>query len=261
MGFNIYQTADEFLSAFLPIDGSYYSVAEPPEGIDIEKLDYALRMARISFARSKPNNELSYRLKSDSGFESFDSSEDFTSADGFRWAEVIPEELKTDSVFMGIFSNTEFSRRLMVKELDTNQRYFLVLFSPNTNEMGVSVALMINPETGAFRQASWTDKEEKYLRISRGEAIKIATKALRNKYGRPTKVSLAWSKDLSTSMFQPSYEVVFTPLHSISGRKTSIKKRRPRREIVVYVHQDGSYEVVRNSEREGYYPDSCENVR
>jgi hypothetical protein len=202
-------------------------------------------MAQVSFARSKPNNRLSYRLKSDSGFESFDSSEDLTSANGFRWEEVIPEELKTDSIFMRIFSNTEFSRKLMVKELDTNQRYFLVLFSPNTNEMGVSVALMIDPETGAFRQASWTDKEEKYLKISRGEAIKIAAKALRNKYGRPAKVSLAWSKDFSSSVFQPSYEVVFTPLHSIPGRKTSIKKRRPRREIVVYVHQDGSYKAQR----------------
>lgn len=256
LGFNIYQTVDDFLSTYLPIEGSYLSVAEPPEGIDTGKLDYALRMAKVSFASSKPNNGLFYRLKLDFAPNSFDSSQDFTSARAFNWKktydwkEVIPTELKTDSVFMRIFSKTEFSRILKVKELDTNQRYLLVLFSKKTNRIGVSVALMVDPKTGVFRQASWTYKGEEYPRISKKEAIKIAINALKRKYRKPVNVSLVWSRDFNTSRFQPSYEVVFGSLSSISHRKTFKKKmhltRTSRREVAVYIHQDGSYEIVRS---------------
>lgn len=262
LGFNVYQTADDFLSTYIPIEESYLSVVEPPEGIDIGNLDRALRIANVSFARSKPDNNLSYKLKL--GFDSkyCDSLHNSITVQGFQWKkhydwrEVIPTELKTDSVFMKIFSETEFSRVINVKELDTDRIYSLVLFSQNSNRTGASAAIMIDAETGAFRQATWTYKEEKYPRISKKEAIKIAINALKGKHVKPIKASLVWSGDLNTSRFQPSHEMVFRSLFPNSDNKLAMEKTHPRtiywKRIVVYVHQDGSYEVVQRKACETY---------
>ncbi len=256
MGYNVYQTGDEFRNIYQATEGSWCYVAEPPQDVDMDELDAALDSINITYVESKPDQELASAL---------DAKKDLDVSSGFvamsrvskskidiepkeieevfkevNWDKVIPVELYTSPDFINIYSQSRLSGAMNVIDLESGEDYDLILFSQSKVENTASVALMVKGETGTFRQASWSLEDQKYL--AEEEALKIAQnalgfakKAIEIKHGeiKPLpvepvepiedwKIRLIWDKGYNQSRFRPIYEV------SVSGG-------------TVYVLQDGSF--------------------
>jgi len=238
LGYNVYLTADDFKAIYEPVDGSYRYAAEPPQDIDLDELDDVLDSMDIIYVRGKPNSELANAMMARNDMqlsvrkmdvEPVEIEEVFKKV---NWDGVIPAELLASPDFKDIYSQTRFNGTLNVADLETAEDYDLVLFSQSGKENTASVVLMVEEESGTFRQASWISEDQKYL--SEQEALEIAEKSLllsKKPLHHDTndwKIRLIWNKEYDQSRFQPIYEVS-TPFGA-----------------TVYVLQDGSYFVEGN---------------
>jgi hypothetical protein len=262
LGYNVYLTGDEFKAVYEPVDGKYRSVCEPPEDIDVALLEASLQAAEIKYEKGKPNVELKDALTVENKLFSTPKSAEKLNAqlmeiepiareafgDVFKkvnWDEVIPVSLLNSADFRYIYTNTAINGTMNVVDLDTTEAYTLVLFSQSGAADTASMVLMVDKESGLFRQASWTLEDHRYL--SEDEALKIAGKALgcprkaevissseeKTLSAKPKpfpicdmtdwKIRHIWAKKYGRSRFQPIYEV------AVSSEQT------------VYVLQDGSF--------------------
>jgi hypothetical protein len=234
LGYNVYLTGDEFKDMYEQVDGKYRSVVEPPEGIDVIKVEANLRKARVSYVKGRQNKMLAnvfkdLRVKRTSSFVSMsitDRNEHLRLFEAIRWDRVIPNELLRSPDFKNVFSKTRFNGVLKVTDLNTNADYRLVLFSQSGKENSASVVLAMDGEDGKFRKATWVGEDQSYLPISRKEALEIAAKALRTTGDlKKWEIRLVWDKEANDSNFFPMYEITVRGV------------------AVVYVYQDGSFDV------------------
>jgi len=235
LGYNVYLTADEFRNIYEPIDGYYRFVSEPPQGVDMAELDAMLDSIDIKYAAGRPNTKLANAFTSirlEKGIMTLEKKEKLF--DDVRWETVIPAELLIAADFKNIYSRTKFNGALAVDDLETGEDYQLVLFSQSGKENTASVVLIVEEDTGMFRQASWTSKDQTYL--TEEKVLEIAKEAMHKiceSAAKDWKIRLVWNKKYNQSRFQPMYEVVFMPYGP-----------------TVYVLQDGSYFVKKFVEKE-----------
>jgi hypothetical protein len=248
LGYNVYLTGDEFKATYEPVDGKYRSVCEPPDNIDEALLETSLRAARIQYRKGKPHTGVQDALdatKASSAVDDVRRNDASLAGDStaihlkevfkeIDWDEVIPTLLLTSPDFMNIYSKTHFTGTMTVADLDAAEEYELVLFSRSGAANSASVVLMIEEESGAFRQATWTSEDQSYLSAKR--ALEIARKAVccssetaKGTGNMATKWTsrLVWGKKHNQSRFQPIYEIT-----APSGQR-------------VYVLQDGSFFLER----------------
>jgi hypothetical protein len=188
LGYNVYVTGDEFRDMYEQVDGKYRSVVEPPEGIDVVKVEANLRKARISYVKGKRNQMLANVLKDlrvQKASSSFSTSTLEAEAElclrlykGVRWDGVIPRELFNSPDFKNIYSKSRYRNTLHVADLDGGEDYGLVVFSRSRKINTASMVLIVEKEEGNFRQATWDSEDQDYLPVSRKEAVEIAMKAL-----------------------------------------------------------------------------------
>ena len=234
LGYNVYITAEDFIDIYDPIEGYYRFVAEPPEGIDPEKLSAMLDSINISYAAGRPNTRLSAAFSSLDSEKNLEKEEKEELFKDVKWDAVIPAELLISQDFKNIYSMTEFNGTLAVADLETGEDYQLVLFSQSGKENTASVVLIVREDNGMFRQASWNAQDQRYL--SEEKALDIAQNAIwsldakEDVYTKDWKIRLVWNKEYNQSRFQPMYEVVVD------------------KDIVVYVLQDGSCFVKKYGE-------------
>jgi len=206
MGYNVYQSGDDFRATYNAIEDNYRYVAEPPHDIDLDELDAVLDAIDITYVEGKPNQELAGALNAEKELKLRSASvlrptismskmdvEPREIEELFKkvnWDEVIPSDLLNSPDFKNIYSQTEFNGILRVADMESREDYDLALFSQSKAKDAASVVLIVEDESGKFRQASWTSEDEKYL--SEKEALEIARKAL----GCPNVQPIAIAKDL-----------------------------------------------------------------
>jgi len=229
LGFNVYLTATEFLTMYSALGGNYISVAEPPDRVDRKKLDSALRKQKIRFAKGK-EHAVARRLKESSAANTTDDFQDASRIRGFDWKSLLPQELKQDTSFTAIFDKLKFSRVLKAEDTDGKAHYILALFADKPSSPKVKAALMLNAESGEFKQASWAVAGEEFPKISRQKAVSLAQKKLGPGYAFKS-ASFAWSRKFNISKFLPSYRLVF---------RDTRPSKLPKKDVIVFVHQDGS---------------------
>jgi len=248
LGFDVYQTISGFQNEYLPLsNGNYCAVYEPPLDLNPEKFFEELENANISLAPAQPNPELKDVLT-----EKTVCTSNVSCASALQVSTImpaLPQELKEDAVFSDLLSKIKSTRVFDVYWKDKNKNYkILYLNSENTDGSDTakgayaaepeeaSILLEVDPEQGAFMQATWTDNLEVYPKISQAQAIEIANKYLQRKKVLTTalkrsknaasseikSIRFVWSKQFKTSRFHPSYEITFK-----SG-------------VVVIVHADGT---------------------
>ena len=212
LGYNVYQTGDEFKAVYEQVDGKYRSVCEPPVlgGDEQTKLEESLKNAGIVYTKGKLNNKIGAMLKTAkmtmfSRKQTSMTSRDFEKLDsGFDdivWEDIIPGQLLSSNNFNNIYSNTTFNGSLNVEDLDAGENYDLVLFSRSQEENSASVVLLLGEESGQFRQATWAQEDKTYM--PEDEALKIAAKTLGD--AGDLTIRLVWSKEFGQSRFQPVY--------------------------------------------------------
>ena len=192
LGYNVYLTGDEFKNTYEQVDGKYRSVCEPPEGIDVVLLNQNLAASTIKYARGKPNMKLStaMMIKGNAEIRGAEFEE-------VNWEDVIPGYLMNSSDFSKIYSNCKFNGTLEVADLTKGDTYQLATFSRGIEFKPIekkvcrlsrvridkpyntaSIVLLVNEETGEFRQATYTAEDEKYLSLTADEAVAIAKGAV-----------------------------------------------------------------------------------
>ena len=214
LGFNVYVTGDEFKAMYDPIDGNYMYVAEPPDGIDLDRLDARIDDVEVSYFVGKSDrmiakvlnrqNNLFYRPLMHKAMKRLICSEIKDYRD-VKWKSLIPRELKASAEFMEIFSTTSFNGVLKVEDLASGTDYGLVLFSQTGTWNTASVAMAVDEESGAFRMASWVNEDQKVLSLSVEEAVKIVKDVLGPFYH--WRVRLVRNVEFEGSYFKPMYEI------------------------------------------------------
>lgn len=238
LGYNVYQTGDEFKAVYEQVDGKYRSVCEPPllERDEQTKLEKSLKNANIIYTKGKSDKKIVAMLKTTkmarlSLKPALMTSKNFAQMDsGFEdivWEDIIPKHLLSSKDFNNIYSNTSFNGSLNVEDLDAGENYDLALFSLSQEENSASIVLLLGEESGQFRQATWAKEDKTYM--SENKALGIAAEVLGD--AGDLTIKLVWSKEFGQSRFQPVYLIT-----SSSGG-------------TVHIFQDGS--TIADSDGDG----------
>ena len=222
LGYNMYVTGDEFKDMYEQVDGKYRSVCEPPEGIDIERVEVNLERAKIKFHKPGKRMELAQLIKDEKLLSKnitslrslflnkikqgkelipFLGTKNRRPLSKGQWDDVIPDQLKTSPDFSGIYEDVRYGKSLSVFDLDSDEEYSLVLFSQKLRADDISMALILSDDDAVFRQATWSEQGQSFL--TGREARRIA----RAHILWPRNIRLVWTKANGLSRFQPMYEV------------------------------------------------------
>ena len=250
-------TGDEFKDNWYePVDGSFWSVCEPPEDLDQEIFNENLTASRIECEKGKISMQLETAVQKMAGkgvamMTEADAAELSSDFEEINWDSVIPQELIHNTDFGEVYENSRFSGVMIVDDLKAGNTYQLVTFTQEkmlevqpidknlkrlaskrivrlerkkhvNPDATASIVLLVDGETGMYRQATWVSRDEKYPRLSRKEAGIIAKDA--------AEASVVGMR----MVFDDEAGSRFTPVYEASMLDGS----------VVRVFQDGTYELA-----------------
>lgn len=208
IGQNSYKTAAECSSTyFKPLntddkyDGLYLQVAEPAE-VDSDGCARIIKplkeLANLEFIGVRPFSLLKKIRKQ-------------------SWKDLVDPHILADSEAVAAFDGTRMGKPILVHRLDLeNADYYLVPFNKVVKKRGLltSAVIILDAKGGYFREATWTNKPEKYLRINEGMAKALVLREIIRshrdyiRYYKGMKCQLVWEPgELSTSPYQPFWQV------------------------------------------------------
>lgn len=253
LGYDIYQTPAAFQADYLPVSGQYRSVYEPPLNLNRQVFYSKLTKVKASLAAVQPNPELkteitrlaqknkkniseAYSLVSVQSLSRLGSMVDTNIVFNKDYLkEALPKALKHDVGFMLLFEGAESIRQFEVYDKSKDKNYLIfaldsrdkaISISKNglplqanktgsliSGELKTRILIEVDPNTGAFLQATWNAKGETYPRVSKEQAIQQVQAKTEGAYLKNTKLTasnarLVWARDLKTSRFHPAWEVV-----------------------------------------------------
>jgi PKD repeat protein len=204
LGYNYYQEAADFMTAFTAVEGEYLSIVEPPEGADGKRLDQLDKQlaSGIRYRMSKPNPRLSR--------PTLDVQDDID------WSAVLPSVLQADEAFMAMLEAAVEKRDFLVEGVDFETLYRLILLGPEDDALStlprgrITVGVDLGGRDGEFRKASWTGPGQAYVPMGDKKAVEIAMGYIKDKQAKVERLSRVWDASFDTSPFQPSHRVKFT---------------------------------------------------
>jgi len=102
-----------------------------------------------------------------------------------EWRKIIPSYLLDDPLFADAFEGSREGKRVLVTRTNDGKNYYVITFEKNLNgEILTSAAIIVDADSGIFREASWVSEPEDYGWISKKEAT---DKALKYYLKRPRK--------------------------------------------------------------------------
>ena len=258
IGYNVYATADDLALLFLPVDGVYYSVAEPPEADDESELEANLDSVEIELAQGAVSHVLAGALAAEANLAVLRSYSELYGNiiveeqrvnglfGSMNWTEFIPTALLSTPGFQTGFSGARYKTSLPVLDMDTGEEYNLLLFGAGSDPNGASVVLLVDAGEGQFRQASWTGEEYTYL--SRRRAEEMALQAVKEEFGIDHLTFETWKKR-TRAIFSGAGDGLISSrlVYSVAFGQSAYQ---PVHEVVtpfgptVYVTQDGDAEVT-----------------
>jgi hypothetical protein len=218
LGHDVWQTPAALQADYLPLNGQYRAVYEPPLNLDRVAFYEKLQKTKISLAEVQPNENLRKEivsvneknggalsipqpLASAASFEQISSPvpPEVFSKDYLRQA--LPKALRQDGAFMLLFEKSESIRQFNVYDKDRNKNYILLaLDSTDSVKSGVvqlyashlknrnmiassgvaktKIVLEVDPATGAILEATWDEQGEIYPKVSQSQAVQNAQNSL-----------------------------------------------------------------------------------
>jgi len=163
-------------------DGLFLQVAEPPAemstanieipqptkeisnlefvGIDIETKDYGKTTPLTAMSLESS----SMLLKSEPAIKKQ------------SWRDLVDQHLLTDSEAVAAFEGTKMKKPILVNRLDMEDSdYCLVPFGNRVKGKGflTSGVIILDANEGYFKEASWTENPEKFLKVGKRKAIRL----------------------------------------------------------------------------------------
>ncbi len=172
IGENSYKTVDEFLATYyLPLatgdsyDGEFVAICEPPDSV--EETDVAFVTSPARFDES--DRTLTWWARN-----SDDPSAALTAAANqcvttAAVAGVTDELIPYDPQFAELFATTRAGEPLFVTNARGADYYSVPFFGK-----AATIVVLVDAEEGRFKEASWLDRAETYLPVSRDEALGLA---------------------------------------------------------------------------------------
>jgi len=223
IGEETYKTAAECASTyFLPLstsdayNGKYVQVAEPPLKLSEAKIEIPSPEASGLTIRESEVAALSVGVKKLQ-----------TKNKKRTWREMVEPHLLTDKKAVAAFEGAQMGKSILVHRLDNSGAdYCLVPFEKKVRGRSylTSAVLVLDAEKGYFKEASWTDKPQQFLPISKAEALLLLRRQLLNilRYNHGTKskyfrllqdlryakVELVWEPNkYSSSVYSPYWKI------------------------------------------------------
>ncbi|MGD0336612.1 MAG: hypothetical protein ABSB18_05875 [Candidatus Omnitrophota bacterium] len=192
IGQETYKTTAECISTyFRPLlstgdnyNGKFVQVSEPPpypSKAEIKIPQPTQDMANLEFIGVKTNSEnnpttlkaLSLSMLSGSSNEAPVVKKD--------WRDILPAPLLSDPECQKAFTATIRGRPLLVKRTDTEgSGYYLLPFNKRDKRgrLLTSAVIILDANAGYFKEASWTEVPEKFLKVGNKEAVELITNYL-----------------------------------------------------------------------------------
>ncbi|MGR3309274.1 MAG: glycoside hydrolase family 2 TIM barrel-domain containing protein, partial [Candidatus Brocadiales bacterium] len=139
------------------------------------------------------------------------------------WRDLVDPYLLTDSEAVAAFQGTEMGESILVNRIDIGgSNYYLVPFNRLIEgESLASAVIVLDANGGYFKEASWTTEPEKFLKVDKKRAIKLAMKrqpvfiytTKYTSYTQTIEAELIWKPNgYSSSPYKPYWKV------NINGR-------------------------------------------
>lgn len=191
IGQNTFVTASECESNyFQPLttgddyDGLLLQVAEPPaerSAADIKIPEPTKDLASLEFIGVETNTK-----DSKDTFKAMALSSLAMSAAELKqeapikkkgWKDLVDPHLLTDPEAVAAFEKTKMKKSILVRRIDKeNSDYYLVPFAKRVRKKAgylTSAVIMLDAESGFFKEASWTENPEIFLKVGKNKAIKL----------------------------------------------------------------------------------------
>jgi len=189
IGKDTYKTAAECESTyFLPLatgdnyDGMFLQVAEPPlvpavsaakfkrPTKDIANLTFAgIEVDNASIAPKNRLSRQSYALMSEVSPAVISKKDD--------WKDIIDQNLLSDPDVVSAFEGKQMGKPLLVKRVDRDgEDYYLVPFGKKNRRgrrLRASGVIILDADQGYFKEASWTETPERFLKVDSKRARNI----------------------------------------------------------------------------------------
>jgi kexin len=242
IGRDTYKTAAESATYFKPLstgdayDGKFLQVAEPPAErshaqitisrpvLDLENLAFigassVDASASAQNARTLGSSTRGALRPRSSGKADLKKS----------WRDLVDRYLLTDPEALAAFSDNHMGDPILVHRLDTGEDYYLVPFGRDPSHRRhrtdrqvrgrrtfyASAVVILDAQAGYFKEASWTERPERYLKIDERKALKLIRKHLAAKreseqlrHIHESRPRLVWEPNgHSGSPYQPYWQV------------------------------------------------------
>lgn len=197
IGQDTYKTAAECQSSyFLPVTNinktdAYYGklvqVAEPPlmrSRAKVEIRDSVPDTANLKFAGLNIKTETSLTRA-----RGLNSSSSITTKKS--WQDIVDTYLLSDKEAVAAFTGTIKGSPILVNRMDTVKAdyYLLPFYKRVKSKFLVSAVIVLDADKGCFKEASWTNTPQEFLKVSRSHAVFLLQRYLFNKIFNDRKLS------------------------------------------------------------------------
>ena len=187
IGEDTYKTAAECsLTYFLPLstsdnyNGKFVQVAEPPPYISKANVQIPLPIqdaANLAFIGVKSNSSNNAaQLKSLSVSTASATINNKLPVIKNNWRDILPASLLSDLDCQKAFTGTVKGRPILVKMANVkNSNYYLVPFNKydKRRRFLTSAVIILDANAGYFKEASWTQTPEKFLKVNDKDAVSL----------------------------------------------------------------------------------------
>ena len=219
IGQDTYKTAAECQSTyFLPLatgdayNGLFLQVAEPPAEMSkaaIEIPTPTADLANLDFigvkAVTKDSGEGSQLMAMSLSVSAASKGASKPLIKKQSWRDLVDSHLLMDSEAVSAFENTKMGKAVFVDRTDEGADYYLVPFGKSVKgKFLASAVVILDGSAGYFKEASWTDKPDELLKVSKNNALSLVRKSIvknflkevRNLPKKPIKNYLLLEKEL-----------------------------------------------------------------
>lgn len=205
IGQDTYKTAAECAATyFVPLsttdsyNGKFIQVAEPPLEMSNAKVEILQPVANAGNLQFIGVTSPAVEAKA----LSYMASLSVTSASKVaikknNWSDIVPSTMLSDPDCQAAFNETRKGKPVLVKREDVeNSDYYLVPFKKHVKKSGLltSAVVILDANSGYFKEASWTLAPEKFLKINKNNAVRLIMNYIQrdftNKLNKLPKISL-----------------------------------------------------------------------
>jgi hypothetical protein len=179
IGQNTYKTAKECeLSYLLPLttsdayDGLLLQIAEPPAEKSNAKINIPEPLKNLS------SLQFVEAASTDAPLTAVSMTTKKNPIKKQSYQDMIDPHLLNDKKAVAAFEKTKMGRPILVKRPDSKDLdYYLVPFNKQVkNGFLTSAVVILDAKNGYFKEAGWTEKPEKFLKVERMNSIKLIRK-------------------------------------------------------------------------------------